>query len=324
MKTRVTVVMATLFVTVYLSSVLSVATSSNTLQVPGDYPTIQAAVDAAAPGDTIRVGPGSWCGASITKQVNLVGEGNSTIIGCAASPNLFGFLRIGFFLPNGRASGSTISHFTFDGRGVSNSNLEPLSFGVFARDANNVVVDQNSVLGTVQAITNTRGSGWTVAHNNIDGLTVFTCDGFCGGGDAIVFQQRDTALPAAMDNEASFNTITGFIPNTLVEFSMTGIFLINQDGSVIKNNKIGLTALGSSATPGQAILVSNICCGLPGSFGFSSNSVIVNNDGRKSYYSVVIDPGNFAGTTLRGNFGLNNINGGSDVNVTNRSKRTVY
>lgn len=324
MKVKVSLVLAILVFTLCLVTDSSRATSSNTLQVPGDYPTIQAAVDAAAAGDTIRVGPGSWCGASVNKQLNLIGEGNATIIGCAESPTAYPFFRTGFFLPNGGASGTTIRHFTFDGHGISNTNLDPLTFAVFARDANNVVVEQNSVLGTVQAITNTRGSGWTVGHNTIDGLTVFTCDGFCGGGDAIVFQQRENTLPAATDNEASFNTITGSIPNTLVQFSMTGIFLINQEGSVIKNNKIALTALGSSATPGEAILVSNICCGIPASFGFSSNSVIVNNDGRKSFYSVVIDPGNFVGTTLRGNFGLNSIDGASDVNVTNRSKKTVY
>jgi len=42
---------------------------ANTIHVPEDYPTIQAAVIAAEAGDIIRVGPGQWCGARITKQL---------------------------------------------------------------------------------------------------------------------------------------------------------------------------------------------------------------------------------------------------------------
>ena len=321
MKVKVTLVIAVLAATLYLASASSHAfTSSATLQVPEDYATIQLAVNAAAAGDTVRVGPGSWCGATIDKQLNVIGEGNPTITGCAESPTLFGVLRIGFFLPVTGASGTTIRHFKFDGSGVSNSNLVPLAFAIFARNANNVIIEQNTVLGTVQAITNTEGSGWTVGHNTIDGLTVFACDGqFCGGGDAIVFQSRSPAS-TAHDNEASFNTITETIPANFTEFDMTGIFLIHQDGAVIKNNKIGLTP---STAPGEAILVSDLCCGDTTLLGFSLNSVIVNNDGRGSFYSVVITPGNLAGTTLRGNFGLNSIDG-SVVNVTNRSISTVY
>ena len=130
------------------------------------------AADAAFPGDTINVGPGEWCGATITTKVDLFGQGKPTIIGCASSPKLAGVLRIGFFLPAAAASGTTIRHFVFDGEGASNANLDPLSFAVFARHANDVVIEQNTVLGTIQAITNTAGSGWTVNHNKIEGFSV--------------------------------------------------------------------------------------------------------------------------------------------------------
>lgn len=58
---------------------------------------------------------------------------------------------------------------------------------MFARDADDVVVTRNVVFGTVQAITNTRGSGWDVSHNLIVGLTALPCDGSgpCGGGSGI-------------------------------------------------------------------------------------------------------------------------------------------
>jgi len=325
--------MIKVFSTVVLVLVLAVASHvavADTIRVPEDQPTIQAAIDAASAGDQVRVGPGQWCGATVTKQLDLFGEGGATLVGCPSpAPNLAGVLRIGFFLPNASASGTTIRHFVFDGRGVSNANLAPLSFAVFARDASNVVVEQNNILGTVQAITNTQGSGWTVSHNTIDGLTVFACDGpFCGGGDGIVFQERRVAMPRGADNGATFNVITGAVPNALNAFSMVGILAIAQDGTVIKNNRISIPNNPVALGDGQAIVITDACCGLPAGFLTSINSVIVNNDGRGSEFSVVIEKdfgggtGNSAGTTLRGNFGVNDINGSTDT-VRNRSIHTL-
>lgn len=304
------------------------AAEAGTLRVPQDHLTIQAAVTAASPGDQIRVGPGEWCGATITKRLDLFGEG-ATIVGCPTPHHdALPALRIGFFLPSAAASGTTIRHFVFDGEDVSNANLTPLAFGIFARDANHVVVEQNLILGTVQGITATRGSGWTVSHNHIAGLRVFTCDGLCGGGDGIVFQARPVGVPRGVDNTATFNVITGGVPDTLNEFSMAGILLIAQDGTVVKNNRISIPANPFSDAAGQAIVVTDACCGLPSGFLTSMNSVIINNDGRGSEFAVVITKdfsggnGNSAGTTLRGNFGVNDINGAVS-SVKNRSVKTL-
>lgn len=56
---------------------------------------------------------------------------------------------------------------------------------------------------------------------------------------------------------------------------------------------------------------------------------VVNNDGRGSEYSVVVDiggnggTGNSAGTTIRGNFGFNDINGSAST-VKDRSVHTLH
>jgi nitrous oxidase accessory protein NosD len=298
------------------------------LRVPGDHPTIQDAVNAASPGDEIRVGPGSWCGATIDKPLEIAGQGRATIVGCAASPNLFGVLRIGFFLPTAAASGTSIHHFTFDGAGVSNADLDPLAFGVFARDANNVSVQHNVVLGTVQAVTNTRGHGWTISHNEVRGLSVFTCDGFCGGGDAIVLQSRFPTVTRITGNTVSHNVVTGAVPDTLDEFSMVGILAIGTDGALITNNRISIPDNPLAAGNGQGIVITNSCCGAGTVAPTSINSVVVNNDGRGSEFAVVIEletgggTGNSAGTVLRGNFGVNDINGSAST-VTNRSRQTL-
>lgn len=311
------------------------AAQAATINVPDDYGTIQEAVDNASSGDQIRVSPGEWCGATIDIRLDLFGEGGATIIGCDEpflAPRTE--LRIGFFLASSNADGTTIRHFVFDGAGVSNdensSNFDPLSFAVMSRGASNVVVEQNRILGTVQSITNSGGSGWTVSHNKIEDLTVFPCEGVvaCGGGIGIVFSQRDPDLPRAMDNSATFNVITGSIPDRLTLFSMVGIWVAGQDGTVIKNNKITIPDNPNTVAPGDGIEISDTCCGDEGNFQTSINSIIVNNDGRDSEFVLVIfrdftdGEGNTVGTVIRGNFGVNDINA-VQSNVTNRSIMTL-
>lgn len=323
-------VIQTFIAAIGISFVGSGIATADTLRVPGDFPTIQAAHDAASPEDQIRVGPGEWCGATITKTVDLFGEGNATIIGCATSPALAGVLRIGFFFPDASGSGTTIRHFIFDGLGASNANFDPISFAVFARFANNVVIEQNTILGTIQAITNTDGSGWVVNHNNIEDFSVLACDGtFCGGGVGIVFQGRNTAGPRQTDNTAMFNDISGVIPDDFDVFSMAGILVLGaQEGAVLQKNRIAIPDNPTSLAAGQAIVVTDVCCGIPTPFSTAINSTIIKNDGRDSELSVVITldggggMGNTEGTTLRGNFGVNEINEVTS-NVSNRSIKTL-
>lgn len=304
---------------------------AGTIRVPSDFPTIQDAVDSASAGDVIRVGPGDWCGATIDKTLDIFGEGGATIMGCPSpAPELAGVLRIGFFLPNADASGTTIRHFVFDGQGTSNADLAPLSFAVFARDASNVIVEQNTILGTIQAITNTNGSGWTVNHNNIEDFSVLACDGaFCGGGVGIVFQDRRTDGPRQTDNTAMFNDISGVIPDDFDVFSMAGILVLGaQDGSIIQKNRIAIPDNPTSLAEGQAIVVTDVCCGLPTPFSTAINTIIVKNDGRDSEFAVVVTldsgggTGNTVGMRLRGNFGVNDINA-AITEVSNRSIKTL-
>src|SRR4051794_26802297 len=86
------------------------AAAAATLRVPQDFATIQAAVNAAQPGDRVRVGPGRWCGATVGKPVHLEGHGLSTIIGCATPTLDAGPLRVGFLL-SADASGSQVRGF---------------------------------------------------------------------------------------------------------------------------------------------------------------------------------------------------------------------
>ena len=91
----------------------------------GGFATIQAAVDAAVAGDTIIVGPGTFAGATIGKELTIIGQGaGQTTI---TSPGSTGFLLSGNIDGTaGDAHGTvTIQGFTFAGNtvgvGVANS-----------------------------------------------------------------------------------------------------------------------------------------------------------------------------------------------------------
>jgi len=227
-----------------LLGVANKAPAQATLRVPQDFPTIQLAVNGANPGDTIRVGPGRWCGARITKPLNLVGEG-ATIMGCpAGSPGPVGDpLRSGFFV-NRTAPGTSIRGFVFDGNGISDANQTPLALGVNSQFVtNNVVVESNRFLGLLGGI-QARGSGWLIAHNEFDGFTILSSG---AGGFAILSEDLQTGRFTG--NAYMNNIITTTVPPgsfSFVSFTneadvpFAGIAIAGHDGTIVSNNKIAI------------------------------------------------------------------------------------
>ena len=297
------------------------AAEARVRRVPERYRTIQAAVDASRAGDVIEVAAGSHCGATITTRLTLIGHGSPTIVGCPESPTIGDDLRAGFYLPGAdganAASGTRIEGFTFDGSGISETDLEPLAVGVFARFADDVRVTDNLFLGTVQAITNTAGDGWLIARNRIEGLTLFDCTGdLCAGGDGIVIQiaRDDVAAPggpgAAINrpqrNVVVGNEVTGAIPDAFDAFSMAGIFVFAADDTLVERNRVTIPDNPAADATGDGVLVSNVCCDEPAITPGARNTVVTFNDGRGSQFSVVVEGtggANTGGLELLGDLG---------------------
>lgn len=322
------VVVGALAVVVACAVLAGSARAATVLRVPWRYATIQQAIDAANPGDEISVAPGRYCGAVIDRRVTLDGHGQATIAGCATGPELFGGLRAGFVLPgvagDNPASGTRILGFHFDGRGVTADDLDALAFGVFARFADDVKITGNRFSGTVQAITNTAGDRWVIAHNDIHGLTLFDCTaGLCAGGDGIIITAAtgDVAAPGGAGdavnrpegNVVFANDIDGTIPDGFDAFSMVGIFVFAADGTIVRENRIAIPDNPNADAAGEGVLVSNACCGDPDAVvPGSRDTAVLFNEGRTSEFVVVVEGTggeNTQGLVLFGNRGVQLVEG---------------
>jgi hypothetical protein len=92
-------------VTLFLGAAAAAVAPATTIRVPEDYPTVLAAGDAAAPGDTIFVDPGVWT------------ETETRIISYCNGPNTFSanvFLRPGVALIGSGKTATIIEHGTDD------------------------------------------------------------------------------------------------------------------------------------------------------------------------------------------------------------------
>ncbi len=175
--------------------------------VPGDFSTIQEAIDNANDGDKIMVGPGNFDGALVTKAVEIKGIGGATINYGPLHPA--GFTQ-GFRLLSG-SNGCTISHLRFE-VGLSIMNGEAVD---------DVSVTQCTFINAVQAISNWRGSGWNITHNEIIDLRTR-----CGGGIGILV--ADFSGGDINDNLVAHNKITGTLhvsPGDCGGYNGSGIVL---------------------------------------------------------------------------------------------------
>jgi hypothetical protein len=181
----------------------------NVWYVPGDFATIQEAIDSmmVANGDTIFVGPGNHAGALVNKAVEIKGEGGAVI---NSGPVHSSGLVQGFRLLAG-SDGTAISHLRFE-----------VDLAIMNGAAvNEVTVTHCTFVNTIQAISNWRGSGWEISHNEITDLRTRN-----GGGIGILV--ADYAGGIVSNNIVAHNKISGTLhvdPNDGGGYNGSGIVL---------------------------------------------------------------------------------------------------
>lgn len=243
------------------------ANAQNTIQVPANQPTIQAAIDAANNGDTVLVAPGTYA-----ENINLKGKaitvtssGGPAVTtingGAAGSVVIFntneglGSVLRGFTITNGKTSGVP----SYDGGGVYISNASPTIRG-------NVIV-QNVACGNGGGI----AAGFSSAL--IQGNTISNnSQGSCSGGDG-----GGIYVGGAGSVQIIGNTISNNFWNS---GNGGGIALFAAGTPTIENNTIsGNTATGlSPASQGGGIYVVNDSDAL-----ILQNLIVGNNAGQGGF-----------------------------------------
>ncbi len=292
---------------------------TNTIRVPQQAASIAIAIGMANPGDTILVDKGNWCGTYIPFMVDLEGRPGATIIGCSSGPTQLG-ARIGFLIGYS-ASGTIIHNFTFNGNGISDSNPNPLAFGVLAEfGANNVVVEQNNFQGGFGDVLGL-GSGWVISQNKFTNFTRSCLGQFSGFAVALLYYGSETktahqndGLPvsvsnsAVVDNEIHTNNFPDCLLSSLswlveVPVPLAGVVVAGQVGAVIADNKIAIHT-DKTAFDGVGIVAT-------GEFFFFPNLAlsIFDNDTHDNTYGVIVTSDSVSGLTIYNNKGVNWING---------------
>jgi len=220
---------------------------ATTWVVPDDYPTIQAAVDVAGPGDTIEVLPGVY-------QENVFVETSLTIIGQDKSTTIVDGTRGGYaFWLN--TDGVTIRGFTMrDGSNygvmASFSGGHTIEDNIFLNNAYGVYISNspsaNNVVNNTFLNNDLRGINVAASNDN-------TISGNYISGSAYGIKLSDgSELNSIMNNViigASHGIYLGFSPNNDIDQNsisseITGIAIFNSDYTNIRNNSLSDCAYG--------------------------------------------------------------------------------
>ena len=313
----------------------------STLTVPGQYTTIQAAINAASTGDTVQVSDGTYdenidfIGKDIT-VVSVNGAGSTTIQGAAGNNDAV----VSF--ENGEGSGAVLDGFT-----INNQASNSLTRGVYISGATPTI--QNSVIEGNAPISNNGGGvyinnsapsfdnvmirsntaanrsgcgmyiegaagGATITNSTIGGSgTPNNCTNGSGGG--IYYTGSSTGTLSISDSAISYNQSSNragglYLTNITNTVTLTDT-VIDNNSSI--NEGGGIYMSGASTT----LTISGSSSSISSNTGRGGTGIYANATGAVSITDATID--NNVGTGNGGGIYMVNTTGSSSITNTSIS-----
>ena len=280
--------------------------ASSVLTVPGTFPTIQAAINGAANGDTVIVAPGTYfenidfTGKLITVEssqgpgVTTIDGGNTAPVANFSNAETPSAVLQGFTLQHGTSTAS----FGNEGAGIHINGASPSVIGN--------VITANSTCGNGAGIS-VRSSSAIIRDNTIAGNSkVAGCSGDGGGGIYIVGAASAQVLHNTITNNSTdfgggidlFAAGTPTLSNNTISNNAAatqggGIYAVNQSDANIVQNVISANSSGSggglyvsppSGTRG-ALLVNNT---IAGNTANDSGVFLGGFDGQVALYNNIV------------------------------------
>ena len=291
MKKKIFSILFALMLVLSFSLVTAVpaAASPGDLHVPGEYPTIQAAVGAATAGDTIIVAAGIYDEqVVIDKSLTLQGAGYTTLIRPSSETKLTSFYTLGtqtgaywngkklasiISIDNVGTDGVTVKDLRVDGRNVDDAPvgadyIAGISFGETAGTIENVTVVK---MNTTSQEPRTYGV-WldavaTDVSVNVKGcyISLYNKNGINARGAKLTVSIHDNTVtgpgeaPEVPNGILLINGASGTISNNIItsheytgEYTACGIALFDVAGIIVEKNTISdcYTGVGLSGESG--------------------------------------------------------------------------
>jgi parallel beta-helix repeat protein len=273
----VLIILLLLLVTPYLYQIKPVF--SSTILVPTQYPTIQAALDHAAVGDTIQVSAGIYYEhVYVNKSVTILGENpQTTIVDGSANGTIFDLdgssIHIsGFTIRNGgngrNAIASEKTTMTSDNHQISNNIITTSQYGIFLTYSAGNKIFNNTFINNVFAgiCVNSAGSA------NITGNTI-------------------VGSPYGIKTTSSTNNI--IVGNTISQDSYAIYLSSASTGNTVRNNVLyGKTACVYSSSDSTTVDHNTLIDGATGVYLYNahSGSVYYNTCKNSSYGIRLYNP----------------------------------
>ncbi len=228
---------------------------------PGNYTTIQAAIDDADPGDTLYVYGGTYYEhVLVGKTLSLVGEDrNSTTIdgsggGILLNVSADSVNMTGLALAN---AGTAILLRSVERARITNNSFWDNDYGIYLDSSNDNLIASNNLSDNLEAVTLLDSPSNTINHNNISfntrsGIWVTSSIGTTisnntvwDSGDGITVLSGNNTL--TVDNNVSYNVGHGLMVNnagnntvrnnTISHNGYYGIYLWNASNNTVSHNK---------------------------------------------------------------------------------------